>query len=98
MWYKTPKVAHAETVRQTLRFVQTGNAEAGLVAHSVAAVSEVSATEIDPALYEPILQGLGIISNSSSREPARQFARFLLEGEGQRVLASFGFGPSPEER
>jgi molybdate transport system substrate-binding protein len=93
-----PKVVQAETVRQAMQFVQTGNAEAGLVAHSVAGVPEVIATDIDPALYEPIFQGLGIVSSSNNAVVARQFARFLLEADGQRVLTSFGFGPSPEKR
>jgi molybdate transport system substrate-binding protein len=93
-----PKVVQADTVRQALQFVQTGNAEAGLVAHSVSGVPEVIATDIDPTLYEPILQGLGITSNSGNGEPARQFARFLLDGGGQSVLTSFGFGPAADER
>jgi molybdate transport system substrate-binding protein len=93
-----PKLVRAESVRQALQYVQSGNAEAGLVAHSVADVPEVIEIEINPALYEPILQGLGIVSKSRNREPARKFARFVLEGEGQRLLASFGFAPSSEER
>jgi molybdate transport system substrate-binding protein len=92
-----PKLVQAETVRQALHYVQTGNAEAGLVAHSVAGVPEVQSTEIDAALYEPILQGLGVVVRSGHGELARQFARFLLGVEGQKVLASYGFDPPPEQ-
>jgi molybdate transport system substrate-binding protein len=91
-----PKLVQAETVRQALQYVQTGNAEAGLVAHSVAGVPEVSALEIDPALYDPILQGLGVVARSGHGDSARQFARFLLGSEGQKILASYGFDPPPE--
>jgi molybdate transport system substrate-binding protein len=93
-----PKLVEAESVRQALQFVQTGNAEAGLVAHSVASVAEVHRTEVDPALYEPILQGLGVVARSGHGESARQFTRFLLGGEGQKVLAAYGFDPPPEAR
>jgi molybdate transport system substrate-binding protein len=93
----TPKLVQAETVRQALHYVQTGNAEVGLVAHSVAGVPEVRPSEIDPALYEPILQGLGVVARSGHGDSARQFARFLLGGEGQKILASYGFDPPPEQ-
>jgi molybdate transport system substrate-binding protein len=92
-----PKLVQAETVRQALQYVQTGNAEVGLVAHSVAGVPEVRPSESDPALYEPILQGLGLVARSGHGESARQFARFLLGGEGQKILASYGFDPPPEQ-
>jgi molybdate transport system substrate-binding protein len=92
-----PKLVQAETVRQALQYVQTGNAEVGLVAHSVAGVAEVRPSDIDPALHEPILQGLGVVARSSHVDSARQFARFLLGGEGQKILASYGFDPPPEQ-
>jgi molybdate transport system substrate-binding protein len=93
-----PKVVQAETVRQALQYVQTGNAEVGLVAHSVAGAPEVRPSDIDPALYEPILQGLGVVARSSRGDSARQFARFLLSGEGQKILASYGFDPPQDVR
>jgi molybdate transport system substrate-binding protein len=91
-----PKLVQADTVRQALQYVQTGNAEAGLVAHSVARVPEVDAIEIDPVLYEPIVQGLGVVAQTGHGEAARTFTRFLLSGEGQKVLASAGFGSPPD--
>jgi molybdate transport system substrate-binding protein len=92
-----PKLVQAETVRQAMQFVQTGNAEAGLVAHSVARVSEVTVIDIDAALYEPIFQGLGVIARTDRGGPARRFAQFLLDADGQKVLESCGFGPPPEK-
>jgi molybdate transport system substrate-binding protein len=89
------KVVQAETVRQALQYVETGNAEAGLVAHSVAQVAEVNEIEIDPKLYEPIYQGLGVVAETGHGDSARQFAEFLLGSEGQKLLAAAGFGPPP---
>jgi molybdate transport system substrate-binding protein len=91
------KVVRAETVRQALQYVQSGDAEAGLVAHSVAGVSEVRQSEIDPTLYEPILQGLGVVARSAHGDSARAFARFVLGRDGQKILASYGFDPPPEQ-
>jgi molybdate transport system substrate-binding protein len=88
-----PKIVRAETVRQALQFVQTGNAEAGLVGRAIAGVPEVSVVAIDTALYDPIIQGMGIVARSRNAESAGAFARFLLGDGGQAILARFGFVP-----
>ena len=89
----TPKLVQAESIRQALQFVQTGNAEAGLVAHSVADVPEVERLDLDRSLYEPIVQYMGLVSRTEHPEAARKFADFLLGEEGQKLLISFGFVP-----
>lgn len=92
------KLVQAETVRQALQFVQSGNAEAGLVGRAIAGVPEVRVIEIDPKLHAPILQSLGIVSRTRQSEQAEAFARFMTSEEARRILASFGFkrpGPSP---
>ena len=90
----TPKLVQAESIRQALQFVQTGNAEVGLVAHSVADVPEVQKMDLDRALYDPIVQYLGIVSRSEIPEAARTFADFLKGAEGRKLLSSFGFIPA----
>jgi len=87
-----PKRVQAETVRQALQFVQSGNAEAGLVGRSIAKVKGVRVVEIDPDLYDPIVQGLGVVARSAHPAEARAFADFLLGERGQAILAAGGFG------
>lgn len=87
-----PKVVPSESVRQALQFVETGNAEAGLVGKSIALASrKVRVVEIDRALYDPIVQGLGIVARSKRADDARRFCDFMLSVEGQDGLAEFGF-------
>lgn len=86
-----PKLAIASTVRQTLQFVETGNAEAGLVSQSIADVPGVRLVDVDPALYEPIVQALGVVGRSSHRREAEAFAQLILGEEGRGVLRSHGF-------
>lgn len=88
-----PKIVQAETVRQALQFVRTGNADAGLVGRAISDVPEVRIVTIDPALHEPIVQGLGIVAASARPESAAAFTRFLLGADGQRILAQYGFRP-----
>jgi molybdate transport system substrate-binding protein len=88
-----PKLVPAESIRQALQFVQTGNAEVGLVARSVANVPEVRQVELDRTLYDPIVQYLGIVAGTGNPGAARQLADFLLSDESQKLLESFGFAP-----
>jgi molybdate transport system substrate-binding protein len=89
-----PKLVQAESVRIALQFVQTGNAEVGLVAHSAADVPEVRRIDLDRTLYDPVVQYLGIVSRTENSIAAKKFADFLLGDEGQKLFVSFGFVPS----
>ena len=92
LWGATaPKRVQAETVRQALQFVQTGNAEAALVGRSIADVKEVRVVEVDPKLYDAIIQGLGIVARSKRQADANAFSDYLLGKAGQAALAEFGF-------
>jgi len=92
-----PKVVQSESVRQALQFVETGNAEAGLVGKSIARASrKVRVLDVDRALYDPIVQGLGIVVRTRRADDAKRFCDFILGVEGQDGLAEFGFiRPAP---
>jgi molybdate transport system substrate-binding protein len=90
------KVVLAETVRQALQFVQSGNAEAGLVGRAIADVPEVDAIPVKPALFDPIVQVLGVVAKGEQVEEAKGFAKFLTSEDGQRIFQSLGFSRSAE--
>lgn len=91
-----PKIVPAESVRQALQFVQSGNAEVGLVGKAIANVDEVRPHPIDTDLYPPIVQALGVRADSPNRAKADAFTEFVLSDEGQAILAKHGFAPPPE--
>jgi molybdate transport system substrate-binding protein len=91
-----PRLAMAETVRQALQFVQTGNAEAGLVGRAIADVPGIAVVPVDPGLHDPIVQALGIVAASRRGGEAGRFAAFLLGPDGQKILARKGFKPPAE--
>lgn len=93
-----PKIVLAETVRQTLQYVQSGNAEAGLVSKATARVPGLKLIEIDPELYDPIVQNLGIVQGTENLENAERFRTFLLGEKARGVFASHGFGPPVKGR
>ncbi len=90
-----PKLVLGENIRQALQFVQTGNAEAGVIALSIAEVPEISYTLIDDALHAPIIQALGVIKGSPREQEARAFATFVMGPEGQAIMQKYGFQSPP---
>jgi len=86
-----PKLVYGENVRQTLQFIQTANAQAGIVALSIADVPEITYVEIDPGLYAPIEQGAGVVARSPRGGLAREFLGFLMGPKGRSVMEKYGF-------
>jgi molybdate transport system substrate-binding protein len=86
------KLVLGENIAQTLQFVESGAAEVGIVALSLAQVPSVRAAgrywEIPVTAYPKLEQG-GIILKPSPA--ASQFRAFLLDAGGRRVLKQFGF-------
>ena len=65
------KIVRANSVRQAMIYVQNGDAEAALVSHALAVVPEVRVIEVDAALYDPLIQALGIVAATKQRDRAR---------------------------
>jgi len=90
------RLVFGENVRQTLQFVQTGDAEVGIVALSVANVPEISWTLIDEQYHDPLDQALGVVAGSPRIGLARRFARFINGESGRPIMRKYGF-TLPEE-
>ena len=86
-----PKVVYGEDVRQALQFVQTGNAEAGIVALSIADVPEVSRVILEESLYQPLRQLLVVVKGARQEDLARQFAAFVNGPVGRPVMKRYLF-------
>ena len=56
-----PKIVMAESVRQALIYAK-GDAEAALVGRRSPNVPEIRGVEVDPKLYDPIIQALGVVA------------------------------------
>lgn len=89
-----PKLIIAENIAQTAQFVDSGNAELGLISLTSAVAERLKADgtyiEIPPASYPPILQGAVVIKGSANQQPAHQFLRFLLSAPVQQELFAKG--------
>ena len=86
-----PKLVLAENVRQALQYVQSGDAEAGIVALSVADVPEIEWTLIDEVLHAPLNQALAVLTSSSQPDLAAQFASYIYDDRGRAIMQRYGF-------
>jgi molybdate transport system substrate-binding protein len=88
-----PKLVLGDNVAQALVFVQTGAADAGIVALSLALADTQGDDgrywEIPQHAYPKIEQG-GLILNRKS-DAARAFRSFLMGQAGRDILARYGF-------
>jgi len=86
-----PKVVYGENVRQALQFVQTGNAEAGMVALSIANVPEVSYVKVDESLYQPLRQAMVVLKGAPDAKLAGEFAAFVNGPKGRAIMDKYGY-------
>jgi molybdate transport system substrate-binding protein len=86
-----PKLVYGETVRHALQFVQTGAAEAAIVALSIANVPEVDWTLIDAGLHAPLNQAVAVVRRSSRPELGLAFIQFVNGSEGREIMKRYGF-------
>ncbi len=78
------KLVFGENVQQTLKYAQTGNVDAAIVALSLAA--EGDRLVIDEQLHEPLVQAMVVC-----REPGQAFVDLVLSPDGRAVLDRAGF-------
>jgi molybdate transport system substrate-binding protein len=86
-----PRLVFGENIQQTLQYAQSGNADAAIVAQSLAIGSGGSYTLVPEKLYTPLKQALAVLKASSQPDAARRFAAFLSDREGRAVLKKYGF-------
>jgi molybdate transport system substrate-binding protein len=90
-----PKLVVGENVAQTLQFVQSGAADVGIVALSLALAPNLKGRgrrfEIPASTYPRLEQGGTILKNAADLDAARAFRGFLLNADGQAILKQYGF-------
>jgi len=93
-----PKLVLGENISQAAQFVQSGNAEAGILALSLAlspALRDIGQyREIPADFHPPLQQGVVIVNASRQKEAARRLLAFLRNPDARHLLQINGF-PSP---
>ncbi|EQA46284.1 molybdate ABC transporter, periplasmic molybdate-binding protein [Leptospira broomii serovar Hurstbridge str. 5399] len=96
LWEKVEsKLVFGENIAQTAQFVQTGNAQVGIIALSLAISPELSGKGgyflIPNNLHQPLEQGFIITKRASKNPLAKKFAEYVMEKFARSVMAKYGF-------
>ena len=90
------KFVLGENVSQAAQFVQSGNAQAGLIAESLALSPPMKSAgrfwEVPADSYSEIQQTVGVVTSSKHKQTAEAFVDFVTSAEGAKVLQQYGFG------
>jgi len=89
------KFVMGENIAQTAQFVQSGNADVGIVALSLALAPAMKTkgryVVVPPDDYPPLIQAAVIIKSSTNKELARQFLKFIKQPDTVALMAQYGF-------
>jgi molybdate transport system substrate-binding protein len=90
-----PKLVLGENVSQAAQFVQSGNAQVGLVALSLALAPAARESghyvDISPALYPRLDQAAVVLRSSRRQDLARRFLAFVAKPDVVSTLQQSGF-------
>ena len=94
------KLVLGENISQAAQFVESGAADVGIIALSLALASPMQAVghywEIPADAHPRIEQGAVILLGGKNQEGAKAFLSFIQGAQGQAMMKRYGFlAPSP---
>ena len=91
------KLVQGENISQTAQFVESGNADVGLLALSLAIATPMKSAgryfEIPSASYPPIIQAAVILKSARDKDTSETFLKFLKEPSTIALMQQYGFVP-----
>ncbi|APW38352.1 molybdate ABC transporter substrate-binding protein [Rhodoferax koreense] len=88
-----PKFVQADSVRQVLDYVGRGEAEAGFVYRTDAAIMGDKVRVVLTATgHTPVSYPVAVVADSRQKALAQDFIAFLATADAQAILARYGFG------
>lgn len=96
LWDKLqPKFVFGENIAHTAQFVQTGNAQVGIIALSLAVNPELAKKGgyylIPDKLHNPLEQGYIITKQGAAKPLAKQFADYMGSKPARSIMTKYGF-------
>jgi|SRR6267142_170340 len=95
-----PKLVYGENISQAAQFVQSGNAQAGIIALSLAIsppMKDGKSWPVPAEMHPAIEQAAIVLKSAKNKDAARVFLEFVKNREGRATLEKFGFViPKPD--
>jgi molybdate transport system substrate-binding protein len=96
LWDKVEsRLVMGENIAQTAQYMQSGNADVGIIALSLALNKELASKGgyalIPDNLHQPLEQGYIITKQAAGNPLAKKFADYMGSPEARRVMVRYGF-------
>lgn len=88
------KLVYGENISQAAQFVQSGNAQAGIIAHSLAlspGMKDGKLWVVPLEMHPPMEQGAVVLKGSKNKAGALKFLNFIKSAAGRAILEKHGF-------
>ena len=89
------KLVFGENISQTAQFVQTGSADAGIIAMSLAISPKMTSDGnywiIPTESYSRLEQGYAVLQRGKGKSSVKTFLKFVQGKKGKKILSDFGF-------
>ncbi|MGH8159586.1 MAG: molybdate ABC transporter substrate-binding protein [Rhodanobacter sp.] len=88
------RLVYGENIGQTAQFAQSGNAQVGIIAQSLAldpAMAKGSYATVPATAYEPLLQSFVLTKRGAGSALAQDFAHYMQSAQARSILARYGF-------
>ncbi len=90
-----PKLVYGENIAHAAQFVQTGNAQVGIIALSLVLSPELSQKGgywlIPDSLHLPLEQGFMITKRAADNTVAKKFSDYILGQKARVIMKQYGF-------
>ncbi len=86
-----PRLVFGENVQQALQFAQSGNADAAIVALSLATVAGGAYALVPETEHAPLDQALVVCGAGARAAVAKDFAAFVSSPDGRAIMNRYGF-------
>ncbi len=92
VWKKIEKrVIYGSSLEETIKLVESGNAEIGLLALSQVVKQKGTYVDVADDLHDPLDQALAVCKNGKQQAMAAKFVEFLGTPEIQDLLKGYGY-------
>jgi len=89
-----PKLVYGENISQAAQFVQSGSAQAGIVALSLAvspAMRDGKRWDIPAEMHSALEQGAIVLKRAKNKDAAQAFLEFVKSASSRAIFAKYGF-------
>ena len=87
------KIVYGENISDTKKIIDSGNADIGVIALSLAIADGRTYVEIPASLHKPLLQAAVVTTTGKQPESAQRWIDFMSSSSGSAVMKKYGFIP-----